>query len=142
MLLGIVNFIVDDQQAHAIVERLVGALPAGSYLAMTHPTTEVHSEKAAEVTRRWNESGAAPICTRSRQELARFFDGLELLEPGVVSSSQCRGGRVLRRRTQTLPNCYPRRMPKGRGTGLAVAGAVSASGTLAAGREVVEGSLR
>jgi O-methyltransferase involved in polyketide biosynthesis len=90
MLLGIVNFIVDDQQAHAIVNRLVDALPAGSYLAMTHPTTEVHSEKAAEVTRRWNQSGAAPICARSRQELARFFDGLELLEPGVVSSSQWR----------------------------------------------------
>jgi hypothetical protein len=37
--------------------------------------------------RHWNESGAAPIRTRSRAELLRFFDGLELLEPGVVSCS-------------------------------------------------------
>jgi len=107
-----VNFIVDDQQAHAIVERLVDALPAGSYLAMTHPTTEVHGEEVAEAIRQWNQSGAAPICARSRQELARFFDGLELLEPrgrlllAVAARPRQRqpgrGGRVLRRRTQTV----------------------------------------
>jgi len=90
MLLGIVNFIVDDTQAHQIVDRLVDAPPSGSYLAMTHPTTEVHGEEVTEAMRQWNQSGAAPICARSRQELARFFDGLELLEPGVVSSSQWR----------------------------------------------------
>jgi hypothetical protein len=37
--------------------------------------------------RRWNESGAAQIRTRNREELTRFFGGLELLEPGVVSCS-------------------------------------------------------
>jgi hypothetical protein len=90
MLLGIVNFIVDDQQAHTIVDRLLDALPSGSYLAMTHPTQEVHGEEVEEAMRLWNQSGAAPICARSRQELASFFDRLELLEPGVVSSSQWR----------------------------------------------------
>ena len=90
MLLGIVNFIVDLTQAHQIVDRLLGALASGSYLAMTHPTTEVHGDEVTEAMRQWNASGAAPICARSRQELARFFDGLELLEPGVVSSSQWR----------------------------------------------------
>jgi O-methyltransferase involved in polyketide biosynthesis len=90
MLLGIVNFIVDDTQAHQIVGRLLGALPSGSYLAMTHPTTEVHGEEVTEAMRQWNQSGAAPICARGRQELAGFFEGLELLEPGVVSSSQWR----------------------------------------------------
>src|SRR6266536_2184598 len=116
MLLGIVNSLVDAQQAHAIVERLVDALPAGSYLAMTHPTTEVHGEEVAEAIRQWNQSGAAPICARSRQELARFFDGLELLEPrgrlllAVAARPRQRqagrGGRVLRRRanpTELLP---------------------------------------
>jgi hypothetical protein len=90
MLLGIVNFIVDDQQAHAVVKRLLDALRSGSYMAMVQPTHEVDSEKAAEVTRRWNQSGGAPIRPRSRQELASFFEGLELLEPGVVSTSQWR----------------------------------------------------
>jgi O-methyltransferase involved in polyketide biosynthesis len=90
MLLGIVNFIVDNTEAHRIVDRLLGALAPGSYLAMTHPTTEVHGEEVSEAMRQWNASGAVPICARNRQELARFFDGLELLEPGVVSSSQWR----------------------------------------------------
>ncbi len=90
MLLGVVNFIVDDTQAHAIVDRLVGALPSGSYLAMAHPTHEVDRERAEQVTRRWNERGGAPIRVRSREELASFFEGLELVEPGVVSASQWR----------------------------------------------------
>jgi hypothetical protein len=90
MLLGIVNFIIDDDEAHAIVNRLLDTLPPGSYLAMTHPTKEVHGEAVEEAMRRWNESGAAPITARSRHELAAFFDRLELLEPGVVSSSQWR----------------------------------------------------
>lgn len=70
-----------------MVDRLLDALPSGSYLALSHPTAEVHGAAVEASMRRWNESGAAPIRTRSRQELLRFFDGLELLEPGVVSCS-------------------------------------------------------
>jgi hypothetical protein len=87
MLLGIINYITDTAEAHAVVNRLLDALPSGSYLAMSHPTAEVHGEAVEASMRRWNDSGAAPIRTRSRQELTRFFDGLELLEPGVVSCS-------------------------------------------------------
>jgi len=111
MLLGIVNFIVDDQQAHAIVERLLGALPAGSYLAVTHPTTEVHGEEVEEAMRQWNQSGAAPIRARSHQELARFFDGLELLEPGAVSSSQWRPDPANRKPAELAEYCAVGRKP-------------------------------
>ncbi|MGH3935628.1 MAG: SAM-dependent methyltransferase [Pseudonocardiaceae bacterium] len=85
MLLGIINHVMDTDEAYAIVNRLLDALPPGSYLAMSHPTTEVRGEAMLEVVRRWNASGATPITTRSREEIARFFAGLELLEPGVVS---------------------------------------------------------
>ena len=87
MLLGIINYIVDDAEAHAVVNRLVDALPSDSYLAMSHPTAEIHGEAVDASMRHWNESGAAPIRHRTRQELIGFFDGLELLEPGVVSCS-------------------------------------------------------
>jgi hypothetical protein len=87
MLLGIVNYIPDTVEAHAVVGRLLDALPSGSYLALSHPTAEVHGAAVEASMRRWNESGAAPIRTRSREELIRLFDGLELLEPGVVSCS-------------------------------------------------------
>jgi O-methyltransferase involved in polyketide biosynthesis len=90
MLLGILNFIVDDDEAHAIVDRLLDAVPSGSYMAVVHPTQEVHGEAMAETLRLWKERGGAPIVDRSRQELARFFDRLELLEPGVVSCTQWR----------------------------------------------------
>ena len=87
MLLGIVNYIMDDAEAHAVVEQLLAALPSGSYLAMSHPTAEIHGEAVETSMQRWNESGGAPIRTRSRDEIIRFFDGLALLEPGVVSCS-------------------------------------------------------
>jgi O-methyltransferase involved in polyketide biosynthesis len=90
MLLGILNFIIDDDEAHAIVNRLLDAVPSGSYLAIAHPTKEVHGEVMEEAVRRWNEDGSFQLTLRSRQELARFFDRLELLEPGVVSCSQWR----------------------------------------------------
>jgi O-methyltransferase involved in polyketide biosynthesis len=90
MLLGILNFIVDDDEAHAIVNRLLDAVPSGSYLAVAHPTKEVHGEVMEEAVRRWNEDGSFQLTLRSRQQLAGFFDRLELLEPGVVSCSQWR----------------------------------------------------
>lgn len=90
MLLGILNFIVDDDRAHRIVDKLVDAVPSGSYLAISHPTTEVNGEAVKESMRIWNESGAAPITARTPQEITTFFDRLELLEPGVVTCSQWR----------------------------------------------------
>ena len=90
MLLGILNHILDDGEAHAIVNRLLDAVPSGSYLVISHPTKEVHSEASADGIRLWNERGGTPITDRSRQELARFFDRLELLGPGVVSCSRWR----------------------------------------------------
>jgi O-methyltransferase involved in polyketide biosynthesis len=90
MLLGILNFVVDDEEAYAIVSRLLDAVPSGSYLVISHPTREVNPEAVDEAMRLWNASGSAPIKARSRDELARFFDGLDVLEPGVVSCSRWR----------------------------------------------------
>ncbi len=87
MLLGILEFIPDNDEAYAIVRRLMDAVPSGSYLAIAHSTNEVQREEMDEAARRWNESGATPIVLRDRAELTRFFDGLELLEPGVGSCS-------------------------------------------------------
>ena len=90
MMLGILNHIVDDDEAHSVVNALLDAVPSGSYLVIGHPTAEVHGEAMEESMRLWNERGGTPIKSRNRQELARFFDRLELLEPGVVSCSRWR----------------------------------------------------
>jgi O-methyltransferase involved in polyketide biosynthesis len=90
MLLGTLNFVIDTDRARAIVNRLVDAVPSGSYLVIAHPTMEVHGEAMAEAVRRWNEAGSAQMTLRSRDELTSLFDRLELLEPGVVSCPQWR----------------------------------------------------
>lgn len=90
MLLGVVNYIINSDEAHTVVDRLLDALPSGSYLALSHPTAEVHGEAVEESVRLWNSTGAAPVRTRTRQELISFFDRLELLEPGVVPCSRWR----------------------------------------------------
>ena len=90
MMLGILNFIVDDDQAHDVVRRFLDAVPPGSHLAIAHPTGEVNGDAAQRAVDMSNEAGVAPMCLRSREQLAGFFEGLELLEPGVVSCSRWR----------------------------------------------------
>jgi hypothetical protein len=90
MLLGILNFVVDDDQAHGIVRQLLDAVPPGSYLVISHPTREVNPEAVDRAVEMWNAGGSAPMTVRSPQDIARFFDGVDLLEPGLVTCSQWR----------------------------------------------------
>ncbi len=90
MLLGILNFVLDTGEAVSIVDRLVDAVPSGSYLALTHPTLELGGEGNAEAMRFWNENATPAITARTGQEVARFLERLELVEPGLVSCSRWR----------------------------------------------------
>jgi O-methyltransferase involved in polyketide biosynthesis len=83
-MLGILPFIGDDNDAKAIVTRLLAAVPTGSYLAITHSTSEVSGERVIEAVRQWNQVAPAPYRLRSPEQIAAFFEGLELIEPGVV----------------------------------------------------------
>ena len=65
-------------------------MPSGSYLALNHPTFEVTGEKMATAIRYWNEYGTPPGTHRTPAELARFLDGMDLVEPGVVSITRWR----------------------------------------------------
>lgn len=81
-LMQVSGHIADYDRARAIVGTLMGALPSGSWFAFND---SVDTNKAnAEATRQYNESGAVPYFLRGPDELAGFFDGLELVEPGVV----------------------------------------------------------
>ncbi|WP_151476388.1 SAM-dependent methyltransferase [Streptomyces albicerus] len=89
-LLGVLNFIIDTEQAQAVVRRLLDAVPSGSYLVISHPTTDVDGAAMTEAVRYWNSQGSAQMTLRTSEELLGFFDGVELLEPGVVSCSRWR----------------------------------------------------
>jgi S-adenosyl methyltransferase len=84
MLLGILGHIDDDEEARSIVKRLLEALPSGSYLTVCDGTNVI-SEAGVEAQRLYNQSGAVPYRLRSPDQIAEFFEGLELVEPGVVS---------------------------------------------------------
>jgi hypothetical protein len=85
MMLGILNFILDTDEARSIVRTLMDAVPSGSYLVLTHPTQELGGEGQAPAMKFWNENATPPVRTRTGEEIASFFEGLELLEPGLVS---------------------------------------------------------
>jgi S-adenosyl methyltransferase len=89
MLMGIVGHIGDYDEARSIVRRLLDALPSGSYLAL-NDGTNVISRAFAEAQEGYNRSGAVPYHLRSPEQIAGFFEGLELVEPGVVSCPRWR----------------------------------------------------
>jgi S-adenosyl methyltransferase len=89
MMLGILGHIGDDDEARSIVKRLLDALPSGSYLTICDGTNDLF-EAGVEAQRLYNESGAVPYRLRSAQQIADFFEGLELVEPGVVSCPRWR----------------------------------------------------
>ena len=91
MLLIILHMIPDADDPHGIVARLMQALPSGSYLVLAHPASDIHAARMAEMTKRVNERMTGPKATmRDRAAVTRFFDGLDLLEPGVVQPQQWR----------------------------------------------------
>jgi hypothetical protein len=90
MLLLILHLIPDEADPYAIVARLLDALPRGSYLAVSHPAGDIQPDAAAEAVRRYNELVSVPQRRRTHREVCRFFDGLELLEPGVVQLHEWR----------------------------------------------------
>lgn len=83
-MLGILPFIGDDAEAKAIVTRLLDAVPKGSYLAVTHSTSEVSGERVIEAVRQWNQVAPTPYRLRSPEQIAALLECLELIEPGVV----------------------------------------------------------
>lgn len=92
MLLGVINFVSDDAEVRAVLDRFTGALAPGSHLVISHPTSVVAPERAREVVRVWNETSTPKLTARSPEAIAAMFDGLELLEPGVVSCPDWRPG--------------------------------------------------
>ena len=84
MLLGVLHLISDDEDPWTIVARLMDAVPSGSYLVITHPASDLLPETQGEASRRYNQNVATHQTLRTHAEVARFFDGLEVLEPGLV----------------------------------------------------------
>jgi S-adenosyl methyltransferase len=99
LLLAILHFVPDDEDPFGIVASYRDALPAGSHLAISHGTRDIPerpdlspeemADMGAKVEQLYQLTTAS-LVTRTRAEVERFFDGLELLEPGVVEIQRWR----------------------------------------------------
>jgi hypothetical protein len=56
----------------------------GTYLVLTHPASDIHGELVAESARRYHEWVVTLVTLRTFNQVSRFFDDLELVEPGIV----------------------------------------------------------
>jgi S-adenosyl methyltransferase len=86
IMLGIMGNVADTDEAYAIGRRLVDAVPAGSYLVLQDGVRGVPGRERADDGARHREAAGDPYYLRTPTQLAGFFDGLDLIEPGVVSS--------------------------------------------------------
>lgn len=84
ILVGILHVIRDEDDPYAIVAALLDPLPPGSHLVISHLANDIRAEEMAEVFERFNQTMREPFILRSHAEVARFFDGLVVLDPGVV----------------------------------------------------------
>ena len=84
MLLAVLQFVGDDAEASGIMNRLMDACVTGSFVTISHPASDIDAEQHTEMVRRLNQGMAEKATLRDRAGVARLFNGLELVEPGMV----------------------------------------------------------
>jgi hypothetical protein len=92
MLVAVLQFIEDKDAPHQLVARLIEAVPPGSYLVVSHPPSDMQrlAPGLAEAVAKLSQVMAQRVTPRSREQVTRFFDGVDLVEPGVVPIQQWR----------------------------------------------------
>src|SRR6516225_7687118 len=90
MLMTILQHIDDEDDPGKIVAALMAASPPGSYLAISHPAKDIEAASMAKLAARLNRILPESITLRTQTEVAGFFDGLDLVDPGIVPASKWR----------------------------------------------------
>lgn len=84
LLIAVLHFIENGQDAHGIVRSVTGRLAPGSYLAVTHGTADDMNSDTALAIKGAYKGASVPGVPRSRAEVERFFTGLDLIPPGIA----------------------------------------------------------
>lgn len=83
LLVAVLHFVLDDQEATAMATALRGALPVGGYFVVSHATLDGLPDTAHEIVAQYART-ANPTIARSHAQVTAYFEGLTLVEPGVV----------------------------------------------------------
>jgi hypothetical protein len=92
LLIGVLHCIPDRDDPADIVSSLVSVMPPGSYLVIAHPASDIHQSQVSTAANRINPLMAEPVTLRTHDQVSRFFDGLDLVEPGLVQLHRWRPG--------------------------------------------------
>ena len=90
MLVAILHCVPDSDDPYGIVNRLREAMPPGSHLVISHPANDLQAEQMGAMAKSLNRVMAQKVTPRSYADVSRFFDGLDLVEPGIVRASEWR----------------------------------------------------
>jgi len=91
-LIMILQFIPDEDDPWQITRTLMDAVPSGSYLVIAHPASDVDVVVAPALRQLSSRMGGTRALPRSYSEVTRFFEGLEMVEPGLVQLHRWRPG--------------------------------------------------
>jgi len=88
VLIAVLHFILDAEDPHEIISRMMADLAPGSYLIIAHAASDIEADTAAAMARSYNAISSLTITPRDRATVIRFFDGMEMTGPGLIPLAQ------------------------------------------------------
>ncbi|WP_030443233.1 SAM-dependent methyltransferase [Actinoplanes subtropicus] len=92
MLIAVLHLVTDDDIAYPAIRSIVDAMPSGSYLVISHATGDFWPQEQVDAANATNAAHKVDFRFRSQSEVARFFAGLDLVDPGIVPVAEWRSG--------------------------------------------------
>jgi len=83
LLIAVLHFILDAEDPHRMISRMMADLAPGSYLVIAHAASDIAAGTAAAMAQSYNATSSLTITPRDRATVARFFDGMEMTGPGL-----------------------------------------------------------
>ena len=84
LLFAILHFITDAERPDQIIGQFTDVMAPGSFLALSHITDEEVNDEDSRAAQRVYQGASAPVVPRCHAQIIRFFDGLEIIGPGLV----------------------------------------------------------
>jgi S-adenosyl methyltransferase len=106
LLVAVLHFLADSDRPHDLVQAITARLAPASYIALSHVTADHLTPDAATAAAAAYDGASAPGVTRTRDDIERFFDGLQIIPPGITDITTWRPGRGHGPRTVRPPLFY------------------------------------